>query len=349
MQIRSSVDPYQSQRPLLTRVVLPTIWLMIGALVSFLVMNDQSVPGSLSDPQGLLEESLPSLADQNSANIQAPQRSPSALLFGRQEDEMCSATELAELKAKLEVLQLLNSQYLQEAAVYKELIGIKELSSVIQSHSFVIAELTHSEHFDEGQNTALLCKRDFPRLNVSLNTQRSGASTGGTSTEEMSTRDMVKVGDLVVSQGALLGEISEIQGQCFKMIPVESKQSSFEVRLEQSGIRGVVVGRGEEAEEHKPELDPSSNRGEKASMELKYLERSRSAVIGERALLVRHIDSIDDANKRTMLQQRWPSFTVGDVIEATLDENGLFQSATLASPLSRDAVDFVLIVSRNPH
>ena len=324
------------------------MWFMIGALVSFLVMNNQSAPDSLSDPQGLLEESLPSPADQNSANIQAPQRSPSALLFERQEDEMCSATELAELKAKQEVLQLLNSQYLQETAVYKELVGIKELSSVIQSHSFIIAELTHSEHSDEGQNTALLCKRNFPRLNVAFNTQRSGASTEGT-TGEISTKDMVKIGDLVVSQGALLGEISEIQGQCFRMIPVESKQSSFEVRLEQSGIRGVVVGRGEEAEEHKSELDPNFNRGERASMELKYLERSRSAVIGERALLVRHTDSMDEANKRTMLQQRWPSFAVGDVIEATLDENGLFQSATLASPLSRDAVDFVLIVSRNPH
>ena len=36
-------------------------------------------------------------------------------------------------------------------------------------------------------------------------------------------------------------------------------------------------------------------------------------------------------------------FTVGEVVSAAIDENGLFQSALLATPLNPSRIDYVLI------
>ena len=80
------------------------------------------------------------------------------------------------------------------------------------------------------------------------------AKEGGSTPKSSQPQRIVQPGDLVLSQGALLGEISTVSGDCFEMIPTASQLSSFEVQLEQSGIRGVAVGLGDQRESIKSGL-----------------------------------------------------------------------------------------------
>ena len=145
----------------------------------------------------------------------------------------------------------------------------------------------------------------------------------------------IRVGDLVASQGALLGEVIElIDDKCMKVLPTTSAQASFEVRLAQSGVRGVAIGMGELAEEESVG----------ASIKLKYLERSVPAFVGEQVYLVaRHQKSKGELASA----QRLPSLVVGEVLNAAMKENGLFQEASVALPLRRAGIKWVTVIS-NP-
>ena len=87
-----------------------------------------------------------------------------------------------------------------------------------------------------------------------------------------------------------------------------------------------------------------TNRLEEATIELKYLERATPAIIGERALLVRKHQAGDESHLSSPAFKLSP-LTVGEVVEAKIDENGLFQSALLAPSLSQSSVSLVAIIS----
>lgn len=177
---------------------------------------------------------------------------------------------------------------------------------------FELAELKHAYNLDQQKTKVCLLKR-------------SGIT--------------IKNGDLVVSQGALIGEIVNAENDCFDMISVESEQSSYEVVLEQSGVKGIAIGLGSRS------IDLENNRFDKASIELKYLERAVPAIIGERALLVRKHQTADKNYSPSPAHTILSPLTVGEVVDARIDENGLFQSALLASSLSQTSVSLVAIIS----
>ena len=143
----------------------------------------------------------------------------------------------------------------------------------------------------------------------------------------------VSVGDLVAAQGALLGEVIELTDhRCVKVLPTVSSKASFEVRLAQSGVHGVAIGLGE----------GSGEEAVGASVKLKYLERSRPALIGEQVYLVaRHQKSKGEFAS----VQRLPSLVVGEVLNAEMKENGLFQEASVTLPLRRAGIEWVAIIS----
>lgn len=180
--------------------------------------------------------------------------------------------------------------------------------------NFELAELSHAYPLDSHTQVCLL-KRSL--MNSTLK---------------------IKSGDLVVSQGVLIGEISEINNDCFNLIPVESKQSSFEVVLEKSGVRGVAIGLGNRS------IKLNTGRYEEATIELKYLERVTPAVVGERALLVRKRPFGKESSTSATIPTLSP-LTVGEVVQAQIDENGLFQSALLTSPLNKSSISLVAIIS----
>jgi hypothetical protein len=220
-----------------------------------------------------------------------------------------------EVKAKREQIEKLIIQLTQTKSELSSLYEIEELRQFVTDlriQSFEVAELAH--HFSISEHVP-------QKLCLMTRTDR-----------------LIQSGDLIVAQGVLLGEISQIDGRCFTMIPVHSKLSSFEVKLEKSGVRGVAVGLGSSQIDHQR---PST---ETPTMTLKYLERSESAILGERALLVRKIHKRSQPNLKIPSFTRLPNLTVGEVISAEIDENGLFQSAFLTSPLSHSSISFVVII-----
>lgn len=169
-----------------------------------------------------------------------------------------------------------------------------------------------------------------------------GAITGST---ELNTRDtfsvclskspskMIREGDLVVAQGVLLGEVARVLDQCVTVRATQNAESSFEVKLAQSGVLGVAVGLGERSGEETVD----------AMMRLKYLERTQPALIGERVYLAAH-----PAVKRSstdLLFGPLPQLVVGEVLTAHIEENGLFQEATITSPLKISGVKWVSVIS----
>lgn len=151
----------------------------------------------------------------------------------------------------------------------------------------------------------------------------------------------IKEGDLVAAQGALLGEVALVADRCVTVRPTVSELSSFEVRFAQSGLRGVAVGLGTQAGEETVG----------ASMKLKYLERFSPAIPGEQVYLMMRPRS---SSKTTMTQttnenfKSFPALIVGEVLQAEIKENGLFQDAKITSPLRRSAVKWVSVISL-PH
>ena len=220
-----------------------------------------------------------------------------------------------EVKVKREQIEKLLIQLAQTKSELSSLYEIEELRQFVTDlriQSFEVAELAH--HFSISEHVP-------QKLCLMTRTDR-----------------LIQSGDLIVAQGVLLGEISQIDGRCFTMIPVHSKLSSFEVKLEKSGVRGVAVGLGSTQIDHQL---PST---ETPTMALKYLERSEPAILGERALLVRKIHKKSQSNLKLPSFTRLPNLTVGEVISAEIDENGLFQSAFLTSPLSHSSISFVVII-----
>ena len=288
----------------------------LSAFVIFLRFDDYAHQESLKQATSGEEQSKP---DSQAFEAEQSQR-------GRRRSNQC--------ERQLETLSVKLSQAQQSLTVYEELKGLQELSGVLSSGTYYVAELMRS--LDDPSSTALktLCLRS---LSLSTGDNRS------TSPKSKRQRK-IKAGDLVLSQGALLGEISSVNGDCFEMIPTASHLSSFEVRLEKSGIRGVAVGLGDQRKRHQEKARQQSRR-EQTAMEIKYLERSVPALLGERALLVRRRlqRQNTDLDARMMTKRRLPMFTVGEVVSAAIDENGLFQSALLATPLNPARIDYVLI------
>ena len=251
------------------------------------------------------------------------------------------ASGLNHIKRRLESLSAELSVAMQRVSVLEELSGLHELSKILDEGEFHIAELSHTIDHPNIQTLQNLCLRSLSFL--------TGKSSRSAKSSQALKR-AVKPGDLVISQGTLLGEISSVKGECFELIPTSSELSSFEVRLEQSGIRGVAVGLGKaNTSRAEASQSPSLIKHREASMQIKYLERSVPAVLGERALLVRHRHRANREEGSTLLNEglylksRFPMLIIGEVVDAGIDENGLFQSALLATPLDPSRLDFVLI------
>lgn len=223
-----------------------------------------------------------------------------------------SDSQLKECEQEREDLHIRLNDFKSRLELYDDTSQMHAFLNTLRVTEFTLAELKHSFVKKSSQTQACLLAR---------------------------TEQVIQPGDLVVSQGALIGEIAKVDKDCFEIIPVESDQSSFEVVLEKSGVRGIAVGLGSKS------IKLDSNKYEEATIKLKYLERSASAIIGERALLIRKYQSSDQANFSVQMHPRLSPLTVGEVVQATIDENGLFQSALLASSLYRSSVSLVAIIS----
>lgn len=254
--------------------------------------------------------------------------SQSTVGVNHQEDHSINKTTTSvmetntQLKKELEQLQLLLKSTEQKLASFQEvssLIGMADHLG-IPSYNLVELSLANSSNVSSGL-------RELCLINTSVT---------------------ASVGDLIVAQGALLGEVQAVNHPCLKMIPVHSRLSSFEVRLEYSGIRGIAIGLGQR-DQSLDELEISNTPLIKtAAMRLKYLERSVPAVLGERALLIRKSNEQSESLVKVKGGQRLPSLAIGEVVHAQIDENGLFQSAFLTPSLTLNSINYALILSQNP-
>ena len=83
------------------------------------------------------------------------------------------------------------------------------------------------------------------------------------------------------------------------------------------------------------------------SIRLKYLERSTPALIGERVYLVeRTLDYREDHGVKSAQLNSLPALILGEVVNAQIKDNGLFQRAGVTSPLRREALSWVIVITR---
>lgn len=122
----------------------------------------------------------------------------------------------------------------------------------------------------------------------------------------------------VIAPGGVVGQIRSLSGNRAEVLLVTDPRSAIDVVLETSRARGVAVGTGEP---------------ERYAARLEYLERSVTAVAGERVLTTG-----DDG--------RYPAgLVVGEVTpEAGQAESGPFQNARVRPLVDLGALEIVFIV-----
>ena len=287
-------------------IVLAIIWFALGVEVDQRLIQKPSSP-SKSPLKPSTDVSLGAQATEQSSTAQNQlQDSEGKLVAVKRIDHQAN-----QCRQKLEELHIELTDTKGRLELFDDATQMLSFLNSLRITEFELAELKHS-YVLTAQNSKVCLLRQA--------------------------RKTIKAGDLVVSQGVLLGEITEVKHNCFDIISVENEQSSFEVVLEESGVRGIAVGLGSKS------IKLKTNRLEEATIELKYLERATPAIIGERALLVRKHQAGDESHLSSPAFKLSP-LTVGEVVEAKIDENGLFQSALLAPSLSQSSVSLVAIIS----
>jgi rod shape-determining protein MreC len=86
---------------------------------------------------------------------------------------------------------------------------------------------------------------------------------------ELDNQDGIKVGMPVVASGGLVGQVRLVSGTVTEVLLVTDMRSAVDVVLEKSGTRAIAVGSGDER---------------KYRAHLKYVDRSESAIDGEKVL-----------------------------------------------------------------
>ena len=134
----------------------------------------------------------------------------------------------------------------------------------------------------------------------------------------------LKVGQSIISQNVLIGQVTSIDFPYLDVRPLFHSQTSIDVILKQTRLRGIASGqdpkyRLENGKSHFP-------------LNLRYLERSRLALNGEFALST----GIDGVYPKGLI--------VGQVVHAYIPENGLFQIAQLQPILLTENIQYALVV-----
>ena len=220
-------------------------------------------------------------------------------------------------------------------------VELQDLKRASEAQAIKLATLKGLNRSQDELLKLSIFAQQFTQYQVTLGVISS--HIGGTLNEPFSVclpkppQSPLREGDLVTAQGVLLGEVSKVADRCVTVRPTVSEESSFEVQFAQSGVRGVAVGLGAQSEEEVMG----------ASLKLKYLERTEPAQIGERVYLVSHPRKSALSTPHLHLQKlnALPTLVVGEVIQAHLKENGLFQEAMLTTPLRRSGVTWVSIIS----
>lgn len=253
------------------------------------------------------------LISQKKSSITKPPQQKQEITWASDQEQELDKEELPSLKAKVASLtQERDALLVQYAQAEEELKSLRELSHLAQvadrspKYKFLFVELSQRRGAQGDQEFWACLVNEAERNDL-------------------------KERQLVIAQGALLGEILKVTEACALLRMVTSEQSSYEIRLEKSGITGVAVGLG----------DRPGEEVSRARLTIKYLERTSPAVIGERALLFNYLQR---SQTRPSKREPLPPLVLGEVIEATLEENGLFQSATLALPFRRDGVHWALVL-----
>jgi rod shape-determining protein MreC len=131
--------------------------------------------------------------------------------------------------------------------------------------------------------------------------------------------NQIKVGSVVLAQGVMIGFIKKINLPYLLVLPIQSPTVNLDVVLDKSRLRGVATG-----------LTDQTN--DEYTMSLKYLEKSRLAILGERAV-------------STGLDGKYPSgLVIGEIAHRHIPANGVFQKAYLKSPIDYKYVRDVAIV-----
>ena len=129
--------------------------------------------------------------------------------------------------------------------------------------------------------------------------------------------DTLRSGLAVVADGALVGTVKQVQGELVEIILTSGEESSVDVVLEESRIRGSATGLG---------------LGRGFQVRLDRLQRTRLAIEGERALT-------------TGREGLYPAgLIVGWVVNVRRQESGLFQSANLVPRFAPDALEELFIL-----
>ena len=153
--------------------------------------------------------------------------------------------------------------------------------------------------------------------------QSSGEPSPSLGSAERPQLDTLRSGLAVVADGALVGTVKQIQGELVEIILTSGEESSVDVVLEESRIRGSATGLG---------------LGQGFQVRLDRLQRTRLAIEGERALT-------------TGREGLYPAgLIVGWVVNVRRQESGLFQSANLVPRFAPDALEelFVLVGEEAP-
>lgn len=127
----------------------------------------------------------------------------------------------------------------------------------------------------------------------------------------------VEPGMPVIAPGGVVGQVRATAGGRAEVLLVTDPRSAIDVVLEQSRARGVAVGTGEP---------------DRYAAKLEYLERSASAVVGERVLTT----GDDDRYPRGLV--------VGEVVEVDQGDPGPFLPARIRPLVDLSALDEAFVV-----
>ena len=129
----------------------------------------------------------------------------------------------------------------------------------------------------------------------------------------------IKVGAVVVTQGVMIGFVQKIKLPYLFVLPIDHPTMKLDIVLDKSRLRGIATGMIDQAHTN-------------YQMSLGYLEKTRAAILGERAI-------------STGLDGTFPpGLVIGEVVHQDMPTNGIFQKAYLKTPIQYHSITEVAVV-----